>query len=346
MAESSSRRFLVILFIYLLAALLNTLVFSLSTETRAPSPQIIHGQRCLLLPCATNDKKMNPPLVLMGGMGQTIASYESHLPFLSRERTVLVYEPMGVGRLASSTSDWTNVTLPRQAEQLHGVLSALFFDNPLQDESPAPQVVDLVGFSLGGRIQMAYACLYPDRIRRLACTGVAASRSPMAQAAIMAWKDLLSSSDSDFPCRGFAWNLLQTTYSPTFLLRQSPKRLKTWINFICRSHSRQGLLALLKQTYFDHDNDDKDVNAWTTVNMAQRLAVSSTNEFSTLFLVGAEDLMAPPEHVQTLLDMLNTNDSKNRRATCMIIPGCGHAVPTEEPRLWRTHVLGFLSSST
>ena len=78
----------------------------LSCTTRAWSePRIVCGQRCLWVPSSSTTRtgtgsdsnKPPPPLVLVGGLAQTIASYESHLPLFSKERDVLVYECRGQG---------------------------------------------------------------------------------------------------------------------------------------------------------------------------------------------------------------------------------------------------------
>ena len=61
----------------------------------------VSGRKCILLPSRSskdnNSNEKNPPLVLLGGMAQTISSWEHHLYPLSRDRDVFMYECYGQG---------------------------------------------------------------------------------------------------------------------------------------------------------------------------------------------------------------------------------------------------------
>ena len=262
------------------------------------------GQRCLFVP-ASSPSPEYPPLVLVGGLGQTIGSYESHVPYLSRDRNVLVYECLGQGFPENNGDVYSNVTLPFQAERLlmtvKEVISGEF---------------DFVGFSLGGRIGMAAATLNGD-IRRLHLTGIASRRSLQGEVALEAWRNMIQ----DGNLQGFAWSALQTTYSASFL-HANKHRLSAWVHRLQHSNSEAGLLSLLGQAYPDSPEDP-----WQVSSMATRIPHKGR------ILVGeCDSMIVDPGALASVLQWESPH----------VIPGCGHAVPLEHPRTWRNHVLEFL----
>ena len=303
----------------------------------------VAGQRCLFAPCrqsaassaaaANNDNSSSkPPIVLLGGMAQSIAAWEQlHVPALTQERSVLVYEARGQGPEATATTSnlLDKVSLSPQADYLRATL----------DELELTTKVDLVGFSLGGRIAMAMAVQYPDRINKLHLTGVAADRSTLGKLTVASWKDHLSSENNGNHLKSFAWSILLATYSPEFLhnLRKQGK-LEGVLDFITKQNTREGLLALLEQTHSLTDDDDDD--EWTTRAMAERLCNDNTNtNIRGQLCVGSLDWhMAPIEQVRELSDILQWQGSSP-----VVIPDCGHAVPMEQPRVWRKQMLDFLN---
>jgi pimeloyl-ACP methyl ester carboxylesterase len=254
---------------------------------------------------------LHPTLVLIGGMAQTKASWEHHLPSLCKNRKVVVYECIGQGNVRSS--DLQNVSLPFQAQALLEVI---------KEEEEAK--VDLVGFSFGARVAMATACLAegPDFIRKLHLSGVATDRSDYGHLAVQAWKDCVQNDPS---LRSFAWSVLMATYSSRFLRTQPIDR---YIDHICNTNSRDGLLALLEQAEVtDHKNH------WHVANMAERIQKSG---IPGKVCVGELDQMAPKENARELCEKLGW-------AEPLISPKCGHAVGIEGARIWKNDVLEFLN---
>ena len=265
------------------------------------SPTLIAGRRCLL---SLDNKSSRYPLVVVGGTAQTIASWEQHIPALSKNRPFMIYECVGQG---PAPAELTDVTLPFQASQLEMAISKAF---------PGHDKVDLVGFSLGARIVMAYSVKYPSKVHKVHLTGVAAEPSEVGFVALEAWKDMLTNDN----LQGFSWSILQATYSPSFL-RKNVHRLPQWVKFISENNSPEGLLAILEQT--------RSLEDWSTMAMSKKM-----NGIHGCLLVGELDHMAPYNQVQLLADNLGWTD-------VVVMKGCGHAVPSEEPRLWRKHVLDF-----
>ena len=322
-----------------------------TTTTNAFEPRMIRGKRCLVVepPTLENQESSYPPLVLLGGMAQSLESWTPHLSALSRNRKVVVYECIGQGKSSSSSSDsnldLTNVTLPYQAEQLLDVIEELVEEDG-DNHNPAAAVVpssmvDLVGFSLGGRVGMAAACLRPERFHKLYLTGVASDRSQYGRLAIRAWKDAI---ESDPSLRSFAWSVLLATYNSSFLCNTNIER---YIDHICRTNTPEGLLALLQQAEVSDSNDH-----WHVTQMADRLALlvdddsngddkttTTTTRMTTIqgkLCIGEQDWMAPLESARELSLRLGWDEPT-------VIPECGHAVATEAPRAWRKDVLSFLN---
>jgi pimeloyl-ACP methyl ester carboxylesterase len=266
------------------------------------SSTCIAGRRCLL---NFDDKSDRTPMIVVGGMAQTIASWEPHIPPFSKNRSFMVYECVGQGL---APADLTNVSLPFQATQLRTVL-----DNAFPDHDQ----FDLVGFSLGARICMAYSVMYPSKVRKLHLTGVAVKPSEAGAVALESWNDMLKSGN----LQGFSWSVLQTTFSPSFL-SSNINRLSQWAKFISENNSPHNLLAILEQT--------RTLEDWSTLAMSKR-----TPGIRGCLVVGELDHMAPYDQAQQLTSNLGWTDP-------VVMERCGHAVPTEEPRLWQRHVLEFL----
>jgi pimeloyl-ACP methyl ester carboxylesterase len=295
---------LVFLFVYVYNGLL---LFGPTVHGMAM--EYVAEQRCLFLPCS---RPSYPPVVLLGGMAQSIPSWEAHAASMAPSRHVLVYEARGQG--PSSPASLQNVTLPAQANYLRNTLDELDLTE-----------VDLVGFSLGGRIALATSLLYPERVRKLHLTGVAVDRSPLGHWTVASWKDHVRNNDN---LRSFAWSALLATYSPATLQywRQKPDSLETVLNFVTAQNTKEGLMALLEQT---HTMDDE----WSVESMASRISHTIKGHAC----VGSLDhAMAPVSQVEKLCEALNW-----RAPT--VLEGGGHAVPMEQPRQWRNDVMDFLN---
>lgn len=292
---------------------------SSSTLTQAlHSPMIvINGQRCLLAPCAeataTTDQ---PPLVLIPGMAQSVSMYEAHAASICRSRSCLVIEPIGLGNAVSSDS-LTNVSLAAQAARVRNCAVQTF---------PQHDTFCIAGFSLGGRIAMAIACQYPDKVRCLHVTGVGSVRSDSGKVMMAAWTDLLRKDSM----QGFAWSALTTTYSPSFLLRNRD-RLVDWIATLHASQTVNGLLAILHQAHPTEATDP-----WSVLSMASKIRA---NNIPGRLCIGSDDRVVDVVACRRLAEVLNWPEPT-------IVDGTGHAVPGEEPRLWRQHLIDTLNKAS
>jgi pimeloyl-ACP methyl ester carboxylesterase len=254
----------------------------------------------------------NRPLVVIPGFAQSIVIYNQHLPTLSQCRDVILYQPRGTGR--APVDNYDDLSLPAQACALISVIDSVY------DKQTA---VDLAGFSMGGRIALATCCMYGDRVDKIHLTGVALRPSEEAEAQFHAWKELLRQDN----LQGFAWCALLSSYGSAFL-KQHKERLVLWVEQLEKSHNTQGLLKVLEQTHKDGWHVEQMVDELLTVNPSR-----------IRLLVGADDRFATVDQVSALRDRL-------QRSSFASAPGCGHAVPLEAPKKWRTDVMTFLETAT
>ena len=257
----------------------------------------IAGRRALILHPNSSSQRAtkNLPLVILGGMAQSISSWEFHLQQLCATRSVMVYEALGQGPPPPSevcaidgkevTLDqyYKDVTLERQGRDFWEVVDEAFFHPDsyfFQNYGHASErQVDVAGFSFGGRVAMSAATLQPKRIRRLHLTGVGAERDEFANVILASWKDILGahilsrddssndevqfeecnpelqSSGCTSRLRAFAWSIILATYSEEFLSSAGSKRVSSWVDGVCQYNTEEGLKAILMQTHGSFVND-------------------------------------------------------------------------------------------
>ena len=282
-------------------------------------------------------EELYPPLILLGGIAQTKSSWDHHIPSLARNRMVIVYECLGQGDHAIPSDG--DASLPSQARKLLETLHETLVDNTKEND---PIFVDIAGFSFGGRVAMASACLQNERdrsdncirIRRLHLTGVGCDRSDYGHMAMQSFPDLIR---YDTSLRSFAWSILLATYSPGYLRSLPETTLQRFLDHIASSNNPEGLLAILEQAEV---KDTKD--PYHVTSMAERLDEllrSQSNQMNTIgkLCVGEMDTMAPVVEVSRLQQeaewIINDVD---------VLVDSGHAVVLEKPRAWRESVLSFL----
>ncbi len=107
------------------------------------------------------------PVVLLHGLGMDASSWALYVPALAMHSRVYAIDLLGFG---SSDKPDTDYGALLQAQVVHDFLDHLKL-----------QQVDLVGVSMGGKIALHFARVYPDRVRRLVvadASGVAAHVRP------------------------------------------------------------------------------------------------------------------------------------------------------------------------
>jgi pimeloyl-ACP methyl ester carboxylesterase len=249
----------------------------------------------------------HPPLVLLGGMTQTLSSWGGQLRPLAQDRLALAYEARGQGHTELTTAD---VAPPRHVADFVHLLDAL--------ELPR---VDLCGFSFGGRVALAIAAAHPERIRRLVVTGVSAGRGALGRVIVRAWRAALATGDLE--C--LAWLSLADTLGPAYL-QTHEKMIPAMVQAVRDRNTYAGIRALFEQTL----GDDPD-SPWHPTVLAPQISSP------TLLLAGAFDRLAPAADLAALAALFATPAEHH------IVPDVGHTVPIEAPEPWRAHVRRFLA---
>jgi len=273
-----------------------------------------------------------PPLIVLGGMAQSIQSWSLQLSALQRGsgRRVFMYEPLGQGKRPETITPprkyFEDVSMEKQGKDFWDVVDAAFPDSE----------VDVAGFSFGGRIAMAASVLQPGRIRGLHLTGVGAERDALADVLVKSWRDVLGAwpdhsswSQDTSRLRAFAWGVILATYSEQALSSAGYDRLQTWVEIVCENNTEEGLRAILDQT---HDVDGE----WTPLTMAARIS----SKTRVKVVVGFDDKISPPHQAERLAVILNGSAESNN---FKVLKNCGHAAPMEAARAWRQDVLEFFA---
>jgi 3-oxoadipate enol-lactonase len=247
-----------------------------------------------------------PPLVVVGGLAQTLASWGGHARALARHREVVVYEARGQGATELSLDD---VSTPRHVEDFAALMGALALDTP----------VDLCGFSLGGRVALAVAATRGDLVRRLVISGVGRDETAAGTALVRGWLSALEAGDLEVFSRHNATDVFGPAY-----LEEDGVDLDQLVQVTARRNRPEAIHALLRQTLAER----KPESSWAPKALAERVRCP------VLLLGGGLDRIAPPMEIQALAGPL--------RAATHIFGAVGHTIPLEAPEEWRRQVLAFL----
>jgi pimeloyl-ACP methyl ester carboxylesterase len=135
----------------------------------------IHGYRRAFVVAG-----QGPALLLLHGIGDNSDTWQSLIPNLARDHTVIAPDLLGHGRSDKPRADYS---VAAYANGMRDLLSVLGIER-----------ATIVGHSLGGGVAMQFAYQYPERCERLvlvATGGVGREVNPMLRIASMANADFL-----------------------------------------------------------------------------------------------------------------------------------------------------------
>ena len=255
------------------------------------------------------------PVLLIGGTAQCCTSWGGIVPAVAAAgRVVVSYDARGQGSTHTCQAD--DFSMAAHVEDLHALVTAL------RNAELSHHPIDVVGFSFGGRLALAFAAQYPDLVRRIVVTGVPARRDDAAAKIFDSWRALLR----DGNLRGMISRQIADCHSPKFLSKFTDKQLQLLTSATVAQNSLAGLQGLLRDS---HVSDE--ANAYHTLNLAHCVAA---RRIPVRLIGGALDAVAPAKEVQRLAQDngwdVNMFDS-------------GHNVPAELPLQWRRCVLDHLS---
>lgn len=256
-----------------------------------------------------------PPLVLIGGMTQTLSSWGAQLRPLSATREVLVYEARGQGQTELSLDE---AGLAQQADDVAEIVRALDLRTP----------IDLSGFSFGGRVALAAASRHPQLIRKLVLTGVGAGRNVTSRLILRGWLAALETGN----LHAIASISLADILGPDYLNAHA-KMLDAMVQATVQRNTFNGISALFRHTLGrelmpDQTRTSSEYVAQMPLEAARHVHAPA------LLLGGALDRIAPPDEVATLAKALGAQHHT--------LAGVGHTAAIENPEDWRKQVLAFL----
>ena len=184
----------------------------------------------------------------------------------------------------------------------------------------AHPVVDVVGFSLGGRIALALAAYKPHVVKRLSVTGVPLERPPLGDIIIESW---LAGLYSDEAFRGTAWSFVLNGFSEEYLKRNR-RNIAHYVSKIYENNDYRNLKVLISQT---HDRDDNAAAA----NCAHLISCP------VQVISASSDRISDTHQEKRLSDTIENSEFVEIR-------GAGHLSPFEKPREWRGNVQRFMST--
>jgi 3-oxoadipate enol-lactonase len=251
------------------------------------------------------------PIVLVGGMTQTLASWGTQLRPLSERGTVVAYEARGQGLTELSLDD---CSLARQVDDFAALHDALGLRGP----------IDLCGFSFGGRLALAVAATHPELVRRLVLSGVALDRGVVGRLITRAWIAALEAGGLEVLARVTLADILGPRY-----LAEHEAMIEPMVRATVERNRPDGILALMRATL-----DLPPDSPWATTALAARARAAGVH---ALCIGGELDRVAPPAEVDALAELLG--------AQSRTIAGVGHTIAIESPQAWRDIAVQFLDAS-
>ena len=245
-------------------------------------------------------------------------SWVGHALAFSRSgRDVLQYETRGQGKLTTLPVD--SCDLEQQVLDFDAMCDTLQREGVLRDGP-----VDLAGFSFGGRVCLTIAARLPHRVRRCVVTGVPADRGALGRTVLRAWLASLDAGALD----AFVWASMVEGHSASFLARHEG-RLAGWVDGAVRANRCAAIRALVAQTHHDDEDDP-----FHSVNLAKE-AAENLGPGGVQLIAAGDDRIAPADEVARLAELAGG-------WPVVVVPGAGHSLPIEQPRVWRRHLLDFL----
>jgi 3-oxoadipate enol-lactonase len=248
------------------------------------------------------------PLVLIGGMTQTISSWGGQLRPFSTTRPVITYETRGQG---STSLSFAEAHLARHVEDFAALVHALSLPTPL----------DLCGFSFGGRVSLAIAATRPELVRRLVLSGVGLDRGVVGRLIVEGWIAALRTGDLELLARISLADIAGPAY-----LEAHAELVEAMVTAVVQRNSFEGIRALFLQTL-----QPPAGSPWSTSALAERVRCPA------LVMGGALDRLAPPGEVRELAERMGARHRSFADA--------GHTIPIEAAEAWRAAVLEHLDAT-
>jgi pimeloyl-ACP methyl ester carboxylesterase len=183
------------------------------------------------------------PLLLIPGSAQTIHSWGPHVKALSKWRRIIIPEFRCQGLATTLRPEFSSVT------QLVADLSALIAHIGLSE-------CDLCGFSLGGRVALAYGAAQGSKARKVSVTGVPLVRPPLGRTIMQSWAEGLEHEEMHSSC----WSFVINGYSTGFL-QQNRAHLAKFVDAVVKANDAVRLKHLFRFSMSEQPDDYNSITS-------------------------------------------------------------------------------------
>lgn len=242
------------------------------------------------------------PIIILAGTSQTINTFTPHIKQIAKSRRLIIPELRCQGRTELISQ---HCSMHQLVADFHNFCNAIGINK-----------MHLCGFSFGGRVALAYAAAFPDRVSRLSVTGVPHTRAPLGKVILDSWLHCAEHGNM----RDCAWSFILNGYSEKFIETHHNK-LSMYVDMIVQGNDRQKLIDLLR---LSHAVDDR----YTASSCAAKL------QCPTQIIGATHDRIAGLLSVRALADAIPRSSFVEMQT--------GHLAPFEDPLTWRRHILDFM----
>lgn len=243
---------------------------------------------------------LGAPIVLVHGVGLNHTMWDPIVEPLATTRKVVRYDLLGHNKSSDPTSHLDSHDFVEQ-------LSEVF-------DSHGIQAGDVVGFSLGAFVALAFAARYPSRVRRLVLVSIVFDRNEAQRAEVVSRLNLAQTSGMQ-PVAKLAidrWFSLEWQRSNPEVVEKTRRTLAS-------------------------NNQANYLKAYRILAESDAFAkkLAPTVEASTLVIAGECDPGSTPEMAFELADVLPSGK-------VFVVPGARHLIPIETPKLFLETLVEFI----
>jgi 2-succinyl-6-hydroxy-2,4-cyclohexadiene-1-carboxylate synthase len=249
------------------------------------------------------------PLLLLHGFTGDSSTWTPFCPVWGKHSKLIIPDIIGHGK-TESPEDINHYKIESAAEDLILLLDQLEIEK-----------IDLLGYSMGGRLALTLAILYPERVRKLVLESASPGLKTDEERILRRMKDEeLANFIKDQGILSFVdyWEVI-----PLFsTMRSLPNSIKESIREQRLSNNAQGLANSL-------------------LGMGTG---SQASWWEKLDLLGCEVLLLTGEKDEKFCKIAEKMAEEINRASWIVINDCGHAIHVESKEKFGTIVSDFLST--
>lgn len=252
-----------------------------------------------------------PTLVLLHGFTGSTENWATHRPSFAANYRTIVVDLLGHGQ-TEAPADPARYTMEQSAGDLAGLLTTI-----------APGPVNLLGYSMGGRLALYFAIHYPYLVQSLILESASPGLAdvPAQQERVRSDEQLADAIETE----GMAAFVARWEALPLFASQQAlPASVQNQLREQRLRNRPHGLA-----------NSLRGMGAGVQPSLWEQLTNLSA---PTLLLAGELD-----QKFKIIAAQMATYLPK---ATVAIIPDAGHTIHLEQPQLFQAQVLAFLQGAT